>query len=100
MAKFSPQRTKSRNSQTNTKFLPADIIQIINDSAFWSTLHELRNLLLPLCGFLNKLQKDIARLYEVLHVFAYIMKIFRDLPDLEFSVKMVDRLEKRWAQWE
>jgi hypothetical protein len=104
VAKFSPQRTKSgrlnATSSINNKLLPADIIQIVNDPIFWSTLFELQNLLLPLCGFLNKLQKDIARLYEVLHVFAYTMKLFRDLSDLELSVRMVDRLEKRWAQWE
>jgi len=94
VVKFSPQRAKSgrlcATSSTNSKILPGDIIQIINDHIFWSILFELQNLLLPLCGFLNKLQKDIARLYEVLHVFAYIMKIFRELPDLEFSVKMVE----------
>jgi len=28
------------------------------------------------------------------------MKLFHELSDLNFSVKMVDRLEKRWAQWE
>lgn len=104
MAKFSPQHTKSKNlrsiSSTHAKFLPADITKIIGDSTFWSTLYELQNLLLPLCGFLNKLQKNIARLHEVLHVFAYTMKIFRNMPDLELSVKMVDRLEKRWVQWE
>ena len=97
VAKFSPQRTKSkRSTTTNTKFLPADVTQIINDPTFWSTLFELQNLLLPLCGFLNKLQKDAARLHEVLHVFAYTMKLFRELPDLNFSVRMVERLEKRW----
>ncbi len=101
VAKFSPQRTKSkRSTTTNTKFLPADVTQIINDPTFWSTLFELQNLLLPLCGFLNKLQKDAARLHEVLHVFAYTMKLFRELPDLNFSVRMVERLEKRWVQWE
>src|SRR5437762_5150429 len=87
-------------TSSNNKLLPADIIQIVNDSTFWATLFELQNLLLPLCGFLNKLQKDMARLHEVLHVFAYTMKLFRELPDLNFSTKIIDRLEKRWAQWE
>jgi hypothetical protein len=102
VAKFSPQRTKSKrtNNSTRDKSLPADIIQIINDPLFWSALFELQNLLLPLCGFLNKLQKDAARLHEVLHIFAFTMKLFHELPDREFSAKMVERLEKRWVQWE
>jgi hAT family C-terminal dimerisation region len=102
VAKFSPQRAKSKHTTTSArdKFLPADIVQIINDPLFWSTLFELQNLLLPLCGFLNKLQKDVARLHEVLHIFAFTMKLFRELSDLEFSTKMIERLEKRWAQWE
>jgi hypothetical protein len=53
----------------------------------------LQNLLLPLCGFLNKLQKDAARLHEVFHIFAFTMKIFRELPDLEFSTKMIKKMD-------
>ncbi|CAB4376572.1 unnamed protein product [Rhizophagus irregularis] len=99
VAKYSPQRANLRNATTSTyKFLPADIVQIVNDHSFWSILFELQNLLLPLCGFLNKLQKDMARLHEVLHIFAFTIKLFRELPDLEFSLKMVERLEKRWVQ--
>ncbi|CAB5373490.1 unnamed protein product [Rhizophagus irregularis] len=65
VAKYSPQRANLRNATTSTyKFLPADIVQIVNDHSFWSILFELQNLLLPLCGFLNKLQKDMARLHE------------------------------------
>ncbi|CAB4436770.1 unnamed protein product [Rhizophagus irregularis] len=91
VAKFSPQRSKSGRSckiSSNNKLLSVDIIQIVNDSTFWATLFELQNLLLPLCGFLNKLQKDMSRLHEVLHVFAYTMKLFRELPDPDFSTKM------------
>ena len=85
---------------SKNKLLLADIIQIVNDSTFWAMLFELQNLLLPLCGFLNKLQKDMARLHEMLHIFAYIMKLFRELPDIDFSVRIVERLERRWTQWE
>jgi hypothetical protein len=42
----------------------------------------------------------MAQLHEVLHVFAYTMKLFRELSDPDFSTKMIDRLEKRWTQWE
>ncbi len=61
---------------------------------------ELQNLLYPLCGFLNKLQKDTASLYEVIHCFAYVTKIFNEHIDSNFSEKMVERMEKRWKQWE
>jgi len=80
--------------------LPDDIADSINDSEFWATLFSLQNLLYPLCGFLNKLQKDTARLYEVVHCFAYTTKIFSDHHDPVFSEKMVSRMEKRWKDWE
>lgn len=54
----------------------------------------------PLCGFLNKLQKDTARLYEVVHCFAYTTKIFSEHYDPNFSEKMVLRMESRWKDWE
>ncbi|RGB32841.1 hypothetical protein C1646_669813 [Rhizophagus diaphanus] len=91
VAKYFPQCANLRNAMTLTyKFLPADIVQIVNDHSFWSTLFELQNLLLPLCGFLNKLQKNMAQLHEILHIFAFTMKLFCELPDLEFSLKMVE----------
>ncbi|CAG8797237.1 7387_t:CDS:2 [Cetraspora pellucida] len=51
-------------------------------------LANLQELLYPLCGFLNQLQKDTARLYEVLHCFGYIMKIFECQEDFEFGTRM------------
>ena len=80
VAKFSPQRTKHGRSytpsSTNYKLLPIDVIQIVNDSTFWAGLFELQNLLLPLCGFLNKLQKDVVRLHEMLHIFCIYNEAF------------------------
>ncbi|CAB5381510.1 unnamed protein product [Rhizophagus irregularis] len=82
-AKFNPDRTninctngipsitankKSKRSNGERK-LPDDIADSINDAEFWKSLFSLQNLLYPLCGFLNKLQKDTARLYEVLSKF-------------------------------
>ena len=60
----------------------------------------MQDLLYPLYGFLNKLQKDTARLYEVVHCFAYITKIFSEYYDSKFSEKMVLRMENRWKDWE
>ena len=86
---------KSKRSNGERK-LPDDIADSINDSEFWKSLFSLQNLLYPLCGFLNKLQKDTARLYEVIHCFAYTTKIFSEYHDPDFSEKMVLRMEKRW----
>jgi hypothetical protein len=85
--------------QNNNRKLPDDIADIINDQEFWIILSELQNLLYPLCGFLNKLQKDTAHLHEVLHCFAYTMKILDNHQNLEFDTKMVKRIETRWNQW-
>ena len=82
-------------TSTNKKFLPPDIITIINNQNFWSHLYELQNLLLPLCAALNKLQKDIARLYEVVLAFGWIIKVFLDHQDKNFSDQMITRLECR-----
>ncbi|CAJ0838801.1 1871_t:CDS:2, partial [Entrophospora sp. SA101] len=43
---------------------------------------------------------DAARLYEVVHCFAYTLHIFSMHHDLDFSEKMVSRIEKRWKGWE
>ena len=85
---------KSTDRNGNRK-LPDDIADIINDSEFWAVLFELQNLLYPLCEFLNKLQKDTAQLYEVLHCFAYTTKILDNHHNLEFSSKMIARMESR-----
>lgn len=87
-------------NSTNKKFLPPDIIAIINNQDFWNHLYELEILLLPLCAALNKLQKDIARLYEVVLAFGWIIKVFLDHQNENFSNQMITRLERRWNQWE
>ena len=80
--------------------LPDNIADIINDNEFWSVLFQLQDLLYPLCGFLNKIQKDSAKLYEVLHCFGYVLKIFKSNSDISFSRRIINRLEKRWKDWE
>ncbi len=80
-------------STTNKKFLSSDIIAIINDQNFWNHLYELQDLILPLCAALNKLQKDMARLYEVMLAFGWIVKVFLDHQNRNFSEQMITRLE-------
>lgn len=65
---LSRQRFTSKNSNIS-KTLPPDILSIIQESSFWNQLYELQDLLFPLCCVLNKLQKDMARLHEILHCF-------------------------------
>ncbi|CAG8797709.1 6084_t:CDS:1, partial [Racocetra fulgida] len=58
----------SRSGRTRQQFLPKNanrakmlspnIISILQDSNFWIVLYELQDLLFPLCGILNKLQKN------------------------------------------
>ena len=92
--------SRQRSLPENNKVLPPDIIAIVNNFNFWSQLYELQNLLLPLCGILNKLQKDIARLHEIVHCFGWIIKIFMNHEDESFSNQMIERLKTRWVQWE
>ena len=92
---------RQRYISTSTKrFLSPDIITIINNPNFWSCLYELQDLILPLCAALNKLQKDMARLYEVVLAFGWTIKVFLDHPNDNFSGQMITRLERRWNQWE
>src|SRR5690242_9433761 len=106
--KFSPTRigtaSISRSGQSRqrfventntTKMLSPDIISIIQDSNFWVQLYKLQNLLFSLCGILNKLQKNAARLFEIMHCFGWLIKTFADCKDEDFSEHMVTRLEKR-----
>ncbi|GET01887.1 ribonuclease H-like domain-containing protein [Rhizophagus clarus] len=62
--------------------------------------HPQIDILLPYCGVLNKLQCDKARLYEVLHALGYFCQFWKQFPDSDLGNQMIDRLEKRWSQWE
>ena len=57
-------RQRHMLTSTDKKFFLLIITIIINQN-FWNHLYELQNMLLPLCAALNKLQKDMAQLYEV-----------------------------------
>jgi hypothetical protein len=92
---------RQRHMPTSTKkFISPDIVTIIENQNFWNKLYELQDLILPLCAALNKLQKDMARLYEVVLAFGWITKVFLCHSDEDFSVQMITRLQHRWNQWE
>ncbi|GBB94004.1 hypothetical protein RclHR1_22700003 [Rhizophagus clarus] len=87
-------------SNATKKFLPSDIIAIINDPSFWIHLYELQDLILPLCAALSKLQKDMACLYEVVLAFGWVIKVFSNHPNENFSNNMITCIERHWNQWE
>ncbi|GES96832.1 ribonuclease H-like domain-containing protein [Rhizophagus clarus] len=58
----------------SNKIMSSVIISIINDSDFWLNLAELEQILYPFCATLNILQRDKARLYDILHSFGYFMQ--------------------------
>ena len=39
-------------------------------------------------------------MHEVLHGFEYFVKFWKEYDDIEFGLKMLDRLQKRWQSWE
>jgi len=49
--------------------------------SFWELLIKLEQLLIPYCAILNILQTDKARLFEVLHGFAYLYQFWQKYPD-------------------
>ena len=77
-----------------------DICRILLDNDWWDTIETLQEILLPYCGVLNKLQSDKARLFELLYALGYFIQFWNRFPDAELGEKMIERLEKRWSQWE
>jgi hypothetical protein len=81
-------------------YLNSELCQILLDNDWWEKIELLQDILLPYCGVLNKLQCDKACLYEVLHALGYFMQFWKQFPDTDLGNQMIDRLEKRWSQWE
>lgn len=79
--------------------LPTNILTLLEDNTWWQMIEELESHLLPFMAILNHLQRDVARLSDVLHAFAYFMQLYKHGQD-DFSKNMVRRLESRWKQWE
>ena len=68
--------------------------------SFWELLTKLEQILIPYCHILNILQGDKARLYEVLHGFAYLYQFWQKYPDSNMANGILIRLQKRWELWE
>ncbi|CAG8463926.1 9039_t:CDS:2, partial [Cetraspora pellucida] len=52
------------------KFLPENIITILKNENFWSNLFQLKEILLPFCFGLDKLQRDNAKLFEIIYYYS------------------------------
>ncbi|CAG8843513.1 8499_t:CDS:1, partial [Racocetra persica] len=61
--------------------LPENIAKFLDDNNWWQTIEELESHLLPFMATLNHLQRDAARLPDVLHSFAYFMQLYKNQPD-------------------
>ncbi|CAJ0911981.1 1510_t:CDS:2, partial [Entrophospora sp. SA101] len=57
--------------------LSEEMVNIIESEGWWRNLEQLTILLHPISAILNQLQKYTAKLYDIMHGFAYIMKIYK-----------------------
>ncbi|GBC46508.2 ribonuclease H-like domain-containing protein [Rhizophagus irregularis DAOM 181602=DAOM 197198] len=98
--KFEPSTSTNKRRPTDPLTIPCEIYNIIMNGHFWESLIKLEQLLLPYCAILNILQTDKARLFEVLHGFAYIYQFWQKYPDNNMANGILIRLQKRWELWE
>ncbi|CAG8662022.1 13688_t:CDS:2, partial [Racocetra persica] len=59
--------------------LLADVKAAINRDSFWNSLVTLHDMLHLFCRVLDIMQRDKARLHNVLHIFSYFIQIFKEL---------------------
>ena len=52
------------------------------------------------CKLLNILQRDKARLFQVIHSLAYLVQFWNNHENTQLASKILFRLEKRWNDWE
>jgi hypothetical protein len=56
--------------------------------------------LYPYCKILSVLQQDKARLFQVMHSFAYLIQFWNNNENTVLAAKISLRLENRWNDWE
>ena len=56
-------------------------------------------MLYPYCKILSVLQQDKARLFQVIHSFAYLIQFWNNNENTELAEKILLRLENRWNDW-
>ncbi|PKY58293.1 hypothetical protein RhiirA4_429606 [Rhizophagus irregularis] len=90
---------EKEEGNNNNKLMASKIISIIDNPDFWINLVELKKIFYPYCATLNLLQKDKARLYDVLYSFGYFMQCTSECDDDDYREMMTKRLERRWKTW-
>ncbi|RGB42495.1 hypothetical protein C1646_750818 [Rhizophagus diaphanus] len=85
---------EKEEGNNDNKLMTSKIISIIDNPDFWINLVELEKILYPYCAALNLLQKDKARLYDVLHSFGYFMQCTSECDDDDYREMMIRRLER------
>lgn len=79
---------------------PSNLQTNLQNPDWWKGLKQLEQLIAPYCAALNKLQADGARLYEVLHGFAWIMRLLKAITIVPLRIHYINKVETRWADWE
>lgn len=96
---FKPPIVETRR-QGGALTLPREIFEIIDSSTFWDQLTLVNEILEPYCKLLNALQCDKARLFQVVHSMNYLVQFWLNRSADPLATKIIDRLEKRWRDWE
>ncbi|CAG8679406.1 19705_t:CDS:2, partial [Racocetra fulgida] len=84
IARYEPQTNEEIEIENNL-ILPNYICNPINNFEFWQNIVAIKRLLLSYCGCLNILQRDKARLYDVLHSFAHRNHKLEQIKQLYYS---------------
>ncbi|CAB4446996.1 unnamed protein product [Rhizophagus irregularis] len=96
--KLSLNQTRRKTGETPT--ISREIFEIIDSTTFWTNINTIVEILYPYCKFLNILQQDKARLFQVIHSLVYLAQFWNNYEDTQLSAKILFRLEKRWNDWE
>ncbi|CAJ0638719.1 11641_t:CDS:2, partial [Entrophospora sp. SA101] len=72
-------------------YLPANISSILLDEDWWLLLSKLVLVLKPYCIILDILQRDKARLHEVLGGFGYFVEFWKKYDESELREKMLNQ---------
>ncbi|PKK60735.1 hypothetical protein RhiirC2_818033 [Rhizophagus irregularis] len=97
---FKPPIVETRRRQGEAPTLPREIFETIDSSIFWNQITLINEILEPYCKILNMLQCDKARLFQVVHSMNYLVQFWLNRSDDALATKLIDRLEKRWKDWE
>ncbi|GBC10077.1 hypothetical protein RclHR1_09310012 [Rhizophagus clarus] len=97
---YEPPIVASRRQVGGEPTLLHEIFEIINSPTFWNRITDISQILDPYCKLLNVLQRDKARLFQVIHSMGYLVQFWLNYSDTSLASKIIDRLEKRWNEWE